>query len=588
MRLGDAALAQGYDFIIVGAGSAGCVLANRLTEDAACRVLLLEAGGRDRHPYISIPLGLGKLHDKHLFNWGYQTEPEPNLNNRRIEASRGKVLGGSSSINVMAYTRGHRGDYDRWARNGADGWSYAEVLPYFRRCETWQGSEGQGSEGQGSEGQGSEGQGSEEQGSKGAGSRGAGGGTAYRGGDGPLQTQFAKTTDPLFDAWIEAGRAAGFPVTDDYNGERQEGFGRSQYTIGRGRRSSSARAFLRPAMRRPNLTVAVDAHATKLVMRGTRAVGVEYAQAGTAVQAEAAREVILASGAFNSPQVLMLSGIGPAGHLREMGIEVVADLPVGGNLQDHLATYMMYTRPHAGPFRDTMRFDRMAIGMAQAFLFGRGAGTVLPGGLHAFLKTQGGLDVPDIEFMFRGAPMGAHLWFPGIKAAYLDGFGIRPCLLHPQSRGELRLRSADPHVAPRIFYNFLSAPEDLPRLRDGVKRAREVVGQAPLDPYRGAELTPGPGVQSDAEIDAWIRRVALTAHHPAGTCAMGRGAGSVVDPQLRVHGVEGLRVVDAAAMPDMVSAHINACVLMMAEKAADMIRGRAPLAPAAAQLELAD
>ena len=526
-----------YDYIIVGAGSAGCVLANRLSEDPACRVLLLEAGRRDLHPYISIPLGLGKLHDRHMFDWHYETEPEPNLNNRKIEAARGKVLGGSSSINVMAYTRGHRGDYDRWARNGATGWSYREVLPYFRRCETWQG-----------------------------------GASDYRGGSGPLRTEFARTTDPLFDAWTEAGRAAGYPVTDDYNSGNQEGFGRSQYTIGDGRRSSAARAFLRPARRRANLVVKTRALTSRVMLRGTRAVGVEFTHAGARTSALATREVILSAGTFNSPQILMLSGIGPAAHLREMDIAPLVDLPVGDNLQDHLAAYMMFTRPDGGPFRDVMRFDRIAWGMIEAYLFGTGVATVVPGGLHALLKTSPELEAPDLEFMFRGTAAGAHMWFPGIRAPYLDGFGIRPCLLHPNSRGAVRLRSANPADPVRIMYNFLSAPEDLPRLREGVKRAREVAHQAPLAPYRGQELTPGAEVKTDAQIDDWLRRVALTAHHPAGSCAIG----GVLDPDLRVRGVDGLRVVDAAAMPDMVSAHINACVLMMAEKAADLIRGRAP------------
>jgi choline dehydrogenase-like flavoprotein len=545
-RVSGDAVQKGYDYIILGGGSAGCVLANRLSEDQAASVLLLEAGGPDRHPLIHVPIGMGKMHERDMFNWGYHTEPEPHLNNRRIEATRGKVLGGSSSINVMAYTRGNRGDYDRWAQKGALGWSYADVLPYFRRGETWEGGQNK-----------------------------------WRGGSGPIGTEFAKTRDPLYDAWIEAGKAAGFPYTPDYNAERQEGFGRSQYTIRDGYRSSAANAYLRPARRRPNLTVLTNAHATRVLLQGARATGVEYVRRGKTIRMEAAREVILALGTFNTPHLLMLSGIGPAAHLREHDIQTVADLPVGKNLQDHLAVMINFTRPNAGTFRDEMRFDRMAVSMLRAYLFGTGPGTVVPGGLHAFVKTRPELAVPDIEFMFRGVAADAHLWFPLIRAPYQDTFGIRPTLLHPDSRGELLLRSTDPRDPARIHYNFFSAPNDLPILREGVRRGREVAYQQAMAPFRGVETSPGPEVKTDAEVDAWIRKTAITAHHPAGSCMMGRGPDSVVDTQLRVHGVESLRVVDASVMPDMVSAHINAAVLMIAEKASDLIRGRPLLPPAA-------
>ena len=537
---------KGYDYVIVGAGSAGCVLANRLSADGAARVLILEAGPRDRHPYIHIPLGLGKMHEYRMFDWGYETEPEPSLNGRRIEAMRGKVLGGSSSINVMAYTRGHRSDYDRWAQKGARGWSYADVLPYFKRCETWERGE-----------------------------------NPWRGGSGPIGTEYAKTRDPIYDAWLEAAKTAGLPVTDDYNGAEQEGFGRGQYTIRNGYRSSAATAYLTPARARPNLTVVTGAHACRLTMRGTRAAGVEYASVrGERIAVMAEREIILCAGAFNTPALLLRSGIGPAAHLAELGIKPVIDLPVGRNLQDHLAVLIFFARRDESTFRRDMRFDRMALAMLRAHFLGSGPATVVPGGLHAFIKTRPELAVPDIEFMFRGAPAQTHLWFPLLRPAYPDGYAIRPTLLHPDSRGEILLHSNDPMAPPRIVYNFFSAPDDLPRLRQGFRRARDVAYQPAMDAFRGEEVSPGEAVKTDAEIDAFIRRTAITAHHPCGTCAMGIGPDTVTDAELRVRGAEHLRVVDASVMPDLVSAHINACVLMIAEKASDMILGKPQLPPA--------
>jgi choline dehydrogenase-like flavoprotein len=533
----------GYDYVIVGAGSAGCVLAYRLTADPAIRVLLLEAGGRDRHPLIHVPIGLGKIWEHRMFDWGYDTEPEPRLDGRRIEAMRGKVLGGSSSINVMAYVRGHRGDYDRWAQKGCRGWSYTEILPYFKRCETWEKGE-----------------------------------NTWRGGDGPLSVIDSRNRDPLFDAWLDAARDADWPFTEDYNGKEQEGFGRSQWTIRNGRRCSAAVAFLRPASRRPNLTVETHALATRVVLEGTRATGVEYARRGRLHRAAATREVLLAGGVFNTPQLLMLSGIGEPDHLREVGVEPRVSLPgVGRNLQDHLSVDVHHARRGRGPFHAEMRLDRTALNMARAYLLGTGPGTVLPSRLHAFLKTRRDLAVPDIQFLFRGAPARAHPWFPGITPAYEDSFGLRPVMLHPESRGVVRLRSADPSAPVRIVQNFLATEHDVRTIREGVTLGRDIASRNALDAFRGRETAPGPACRTDAEIDAFVRRTAITAHHPCATCAMGIDEDAVLDPALRVRGIEGLRVADASAMPDLVSGNINACVMMIAEKAADLVLGKPSL-----------
>jgi 4-pyridoxate dehydrogenase len=534
------------DYIIVGAGSAGCVLAARLSEDPNVSVLLLEAGGWDRSPMIRVPLGVGRLWRKRAYDWGYYTEPEPHADARSIETARGKVIGGSSSINAMGYVRGHASDYDRWGQMGLSGWSFADVLPYFKRAERWEDGE-----------------------------------TTYRGGSGPLAVRRTSFRDPLYQAYIEAGKAAGYLETQDYNGPQQEGFGWCQWTIKNGRRCSTAAAYLHPARGRANLRVKIKCLTVRVLIERGRAVGIEYLHDGRTELARAEREVLVAGGTINSPQLLMLSGIGAPDDLRGMGITPVVEAPdVGRNLQDHLATTISYQRREPGPFVRLTRADRLAFSVARAYLFGTGPATDMPSGFMGFLRSGSEVDIPDIQFLFRAAPPQAAPWFPFVRAPWQDGFDCRAILLRPQSRGAIKLRSADPRAPARILQNLLAAEYDRRTIRKGFRMLREVAAQKPLAPFIAREMAPGSDVESDDAVDAYIRSIAHTAHHPAGTCRMGADPASVVDPALNVRGVEGLRVIDASVMPDLVGGNINAAVIMIAEKASDMVLGRKSLARA--------
>jgi choline dehydrogenase len=532
---------EAFDYIIVGAGSAGCVLAGRLTEDARSSVLLLEYGGSDRSIFIQMPAALSIPMNSKAYNWGYRSEPEPHLGGRRIACPRGKVLGGSSSINGMVYVRGHPLDFERWEEEGAKGWGYRDVLPYFRRAESFQGSA-----------------------------------DTYRGDAGPLTTAHGRKSNPLYDAFIEAGRQAGYGVSADLNGERQEGFGALGMTVRNGVRWSTANAYLKPAMRRPNLRVVTHALATKIVFEGRRANGVYYRSRGREQKARARRGVILSGGPINSPQLLKLSGVGPAAELRSLGIDVVADRPgVGENLQDHLEfTFQVASKQPITLFAHTGLIQRALIG-AEWLLRGRGLGASNHFEAGGFIRSRAGVRYPDIQFHFL--PMAVA--YDGSTLAKEHGFQAHVGPMRSKSRGSVRLNSPDPAEPPRIQFNYMSDPEDWIEMRACVRLTREIFAQRAFDAYRGREIQPGAKCVSDEAIDAFVRDHVDTAYHPSCTCKMGSPVDpfAVVDPETRVIGVEALHVVDSSIVPSITNGNLNAPTIMLAEKAADMIRGLDPL-----------
>lgn len=532
-----------FDFIIVGAGSAGCAMAYRLSEDPKNRVLVLEFGGTDAGPFIQMPAALSYPMNMSRYDWGFQSEPEPHLGGRILATPRGKVIGGSSSVNGMVYVRGHARDFDTWEEMGASGWGYRHVLPYFQRQEeTPTGDDG------------------------------------FRGRSGPLHVQRGTKWNPLFDAFIKAGKQAGYETTGDYNGQKQEGFGDMEMTVKNGQRWSAANAYLKPALKRGNVEIVTGAFVRRVVIENGRATGVEYQRgSGQPVTVRAAREVIISASSINSPKILMLSGIGPAADLREMGIDVVADRPgVGANLQDHLELYIQQACTQPITLYKHWNIVSKALIGAQWLFTRKGLGASNQFEACAFIRSKAGVEYPDIQYHFL--PFAVR--YDGKAAAEGHGFQAHVGPMRSKSRGRIRLTSGDPLAKPSILFNYMSHPDDWADFRTAIRLTREIFGQEAFAPYRGREIQPGAGVQSDAELDDFIREHVESAYHPCGSCRMGAASDpmAVVDPECRVIGVEGLRVVDSSIFPQVTNGNLNAPSIMVGEKASDHILGKAPLA----------
>lgn len=532
------------DFVIIGSGSAGGAMAARLSEDGRHSVIVLEYGGTDIGPLIQMPAALSYPMNMPRYDWGFRTEPEPHLGGRTLGVPRGKVIGGSSSINGMVYVRGHAGDYDHWAESGASGWGYADVVPYFKRMENWHPGP-------------------------------HGGDPDRRGKSGPLHVTRGKRDNPLFSAFVEAGKQAGFELTDDYNGEKQEGFGPMEQTVWKGRRWSVANAYLKPALKRPNLDL-VKCYARRVIIENGRAVGVEIERGGQIEVVRARREVIVSASSINSPKILLLSGIGPAAQLAEHGIPVVADRPgVGANLQDHMELYIQQASIQPITlYKYWNLFGKGLIG-AQWLFFKTGLGASNQFESAAFIRSKAGVKYPDIQFHF--IPIAVR--YDGQAAAEGHGFQAHVGPMRSASRGAVTLRSADPKAPPRIQFNYMSDPQDWADFRHCIRVTREIFGQKAFDPYRGKEILPGEQYQTDDELDDHIRRHAESAYHPCGTCRMGRADDptAVVDPELRVIGVDGLRVADSSVFPRITNGNLNAPSIMVGEKGADHILGKGML-----------